>query len=175
LTKATSRSVRSHAEPAKLRARQRIAATIAEHAKRRFLRLELPRTYYLQSKQPDRLGLILGMLPREVVLVTTLETNRDEGYDAISKAPRPSFRVAQFKALDWPRKVLTLEPLMDFDTELFADMIASVEPEYVWLGFNSRPKQVALPEPSPEKVLALVARLHASGIDVRGKDTRGLL
>jgi hypothetical protein len=45
--------------------------------------------------------------------------------------------------------------------------------EYVWLGYNSRPKSVKLPEPSPEKVQEFVGLL--AGIEVRGKELRGLV
>ena len=109
-----------------------------------------------------------------MILVTTLETNRDEGYGAVSKAPPPSKRYAQFKKLEWPRKVVTVEPAMDFDVEEFAEWLISLKPEYVWLGFNSRPRSVRLPEPSKEKMLALAERLKKAGIQVRGKELWGL-
>jgi hypothetical protein len=109
-----------------------------------------------------------------VILVTTLETNRDEGYKAISKAPVPSKRCEQFRKMDYPRKVVTIEPVMDFDTEIFFSWILDIKPEYVWLGFNSHPKQVHLPEPSKEKVVEFMGRLRAERIEVRGKDLRGI-
>jgi len=130
--------------------------------------------FYLQSKRPECLAPHVDALPDNVILVTTLETNRDEGYDGISKAPPPSERFRQFLALDWPRKVVTVEPMMDFDAAEFAGWLARIGPEYVWLGYNSRPKQVALPEPSTEKVRELARILVGKGIPVRGKRLRGL-
>ena len=56
----------------------------------------------------------------------------------------------------------------------FAGWLVRLRPEYVWLGFNSRPSQVTLPEPSPEKVRGLAGILVEEGIPVRGKRLRGL-
>lgn len=130
--------------------------------------------YYFQTKRPEYLAQFIGEFPPNVILVTTLETNRDDGYGAVSKAPPPSKRYAQFKQLEWSRKVVTVEPAMDFDVDEFAEWLISLKPEYVWLGFNSRPRSVRLPEPSKEKMLALAERLKKAGIEVRGKELWGL-
>jgi len=132
-------------------------------------------TYYFQSKQPVCFAPYLSQLPANVVLVTTLETNRDHGYRSISKAPPPSVRHQQLKDLDYARKVITIEPVMAFDLEPFVSMIKQIQPEYVWLGFNTRPASVRLPEPSAAELEAFVDCLEQSGIDVRGKDLRGLV
>lgn len=131
-------------------------------------------SFYLQSKKPSCLKPHLKMLPETAILVTTLETNRDEGYDRVSKAPKPSQRFKQFVSLNYPRKVVTIEPVMDFDVETFANWIVEINPEYVWLGFNSRDKQVHLPEPSPDKLREFVGTLTRHGIEVRGKKLRGI-
>jgi len=131
-------------------------------------------TFYLQSKKPLCLKPHLKTLPDSVAVVTTLETNRDEGYDKVSKAPPPSERFRQFLSLDYPRKVVTIEPAMDFDAEEFAGWIARIKPEYVWLGLNSRNAEVKLPDPSSEKLREFASILVARGIEVRGKHLRGL-
>ncbi len=140
----------------------------------------------LQSKRPDIFLMYARFLPPNVILGTTLETNRDEGYKLVSKARPPTERWRQFCDLRWPRKCVTVEPIMDFDLDNFSDMLTcvhgephaarsrTVHPAHVWFGYNSKPKQVELPEPSPEKVVALMERLVGAGIDVRGKDLRGL-
>lgn len=140
----------------------------------------------LQSKEPQWLGLYVDRFPPNMILGTTLETNRDEGYAGISKAPPPTKRWEQFRQLQWPRKCVTVEPIMDFDLADFVDMLTCVHgerhaahsrtmhPEHVWIGYNSRPKQAELPEPSPEKVMALMERLVQAGVEVRPKDLRGL-
>jgi hypothetical protein len=132
------------------------------------------RTYYFQSKRPACFEPFLREFPGNVILLTTLETNRDSGYGLVSQAPPPSERYQQFKALDYPRKVFTLEPIMDFDPFTFARWIIELSPEYVWLGFNSRPLSVTLPEPSPEKLRKFMTQLVDGGIEIRGKNLRGL-
>ena len=148
---------------------RRIIERIVEHTRRR-----PHKTYYLQSKRPAYFKRFLDDLPGNVILLTTLETNRDKGYRKISKAPPPSVRYAQFKALDYPRKVVTIEPVLDFDLRTFTAWIRRIRPEYVWLGFNSRPESVTLPEPPEEKVQRLADRLMEAGIEVRGKTLRGV-
>ncbi len=131
-------------------------------------------SFYLQSKKPSCLKPFLKVLPKTAILVTTLETNRDKGYGKISKAPKPSSRFKQFASLKYPRKVVTIEPVMDFDVKTFAKWIVRIKPEYVWLGFNSRDGQVKLPEPSPDKLREFVGILVRQGIEVRGKKLRGM-
>ena len=63
--------------------------------------------YYFQSKNPRYLKQFIGEYPKNTILLTTLETNRDEGYDKISKAPKPSKRYQDFLELDFPKKALT--------------------------------------------------------------------
>ena len=150
---------------------RRIINQIVKHNQR----ARIQKTYYLQSKRPVYFEPFLAELPPNAVLLTTLETNRDEGYKAISKAPPPSERYRQFKALDYPRKVVTIEPILDFDLKTFFNWIRSIKPEYVWLGFNSKPKSVKLPEPTEAKVQELVNRLLDAGIEVRGKTLRGVV
>jgi DNA repair photolyase len=149
---------------------RRIIESIVEHSASR------PQTtYYLQSKKPDYFKPFLSELPESVVLLTTLETNRDKGYKAISKAPPPSVRYKQFKALAYPRKVVTVEPVLDFDLRTFGAWIRGIQPEHIWLGFNSKPESVDLPEPSEEKVQKLANKLLDAGIEVRGKKLRGVV
>jgi len=53
-------------------------------------------------------------------------------------------------------------------------MIVDAEPEYVWIGYNSKPKLVKLPEPTIEETITLIKALRNSGIEVRGKNLRGV-
>lgn len=132
------------------------------------------RTYYFQSKRPEYFETFTGLFPGNVIVLTTIETNRDNGYHKVSKAPPPSKRYRQFSVLDYPRKVITIEPIMDFDLDVFSKWIIDLNPEYVWLGFNSRPKQVRLPDPTEEKVDQLMKGLTQRGIKIFGKELRGL-
>ena len=134
--------------------------------------------YYFQSKHPRCLDQYIGEFPRNSILVTTLETNRDEGYERISKAPVPSRRFREFYQLWFPRKVVTIEPVMDFDHDEFLKWMIMLRDqgflEYVWFGYNSKPDEVHLPEPSEDKSQRFVDALKEAGIEVKGKDLRGV-
>jgi len=136
-----------------------------------------PKTYYFQSKAPsifnDYLDWFNGNQDK-VILLTTLETNRDEGYRDISKAPLPTMRFHDFLDLEYSRKVVTIEPVLDFDLEIFLTWMRLLKDqetlEYVWFGFDS--KNCGLPEPSTEKAQRFVDELQSYGIEVRGKTLR---
>jgi hypothetical protein len=134
--------------------------------------------YYFQSKNPKSLARFLEEYPINSILLTTIETNRDEGYEKISKAPRPSVRFNDFFELDFPRKVLTIEPILDFDLSILVEWIRQLSNQgtllYVWVGFNSKKGQVKLPEPSPKKVHLLIKELRKIGVRVRGKELRSI-
>ncbi len=128
--------------------------------------------YYFQSKRPEYFTPFLDLFPANVTLVTTLETDDDQGYEYISKAPPPTERYAQFKALDYLRKVVTIEPVMKFNVHSFAEMIVDLEPEHVWFGFNSRHKSVQIPEPTEQEIFNFLTLLKENGIELRAKKLR---
>jgi hypothetical protein len=127
------------------------------------------RLWFIQSKSPASIEKYIPMLPKNTILLTTLETNRDANYDFFSQAPKPSLRYEQFKHLDYPQKIVTIEPIMDFDLEIFTDWIVSINPLAVFIGYNSHPMPVALPEPDMEKTLDLIVALKNKGIRVLTK------
>ena len=139
----------------------------------------MKKQYYFQSKNPlcfKQYMKWFKLNQEKVMLLTTLETNRDEGYDKISRAPPPTQRFKDFYDLDYGRKVVTIEPVLDFDLAPFVDMILQLHAqgslEYVWFGFDS--KNCGLPEPSEEKAQVFVDCLQDNGIEVRGKTLRGV-
>ena len=126
------------------------------------------KTFYFQSKDPSCFEKYLdhfNIIPN-ITLLTTLETNRDKDYEKISKAPPPSERAIDFYLLNFPRKIVTIEPIMDFDLKIFYQMLKSINPLKVYMGYNSRPKKVSLPEPSLEKLYCLKKLLTTAGIEV---------
>lgn len=129
------------------------------------------RNWLLQSKNPKCFEQYLDQLPKETYLVTTFETNRDTT-KKISKAPLTSKRLADFRALQWDKKFVTVEPIMDFDLDIFAEQIASVKPACVFIGYNTKPDIVKLPEPSKEKTMDLIQRLESKGVKVLTKNMR---
>jgi len=142
-------------------------------------RPRMKKTYYFQSKDPIVFNRYLDWFKEnrdKVTLLTTLETNRDRGYRHISGAPLPSKRFQDFLDIDYDKKVLTIEPVLDFDVGAFLDMILKLkfrnQLRYVWFGFDS--KNCGLPEPSIEKAQELVDELQSYNIEVRGKTLRGV-
>ncbi len=136
-----------------------------------------PKIYYFQSKAPSVFNQYLDWFNEnedKVILLTTLETNRDEGYRSISKAPLPTKRFYDFLDLPYTRKVVTIEPVLDFDLEIFLNWMRLLKDqgtlEYVWFGYDS--KNCGLGEPSTEKSQRFVDELQAYGIEVRGKNLR---
>jgi len=143
-------------------------------------RPKIKKTYYFQSKDPYCFNEYLDWFRAnqdKVILLTTLETNRDEGYRKISKAPPPTKRFIDFLELDYPRKVVTIEPVLDFDFGYFINMIMAFYKqeslEYVWFGFDS--KKCGLPEPTIKKAQDFVNALIHCGIEVRGKSLREVI
>lgn len=147
----------------------KIIEAIKEHNPR------MEKEFYWQSKKPDTFDRFKDKLPDNCILLTTLETNRDKEYRDISKAPLPSERFKQFKELDYPRKVVTVEPVMDFDLNEFSSWLGSLDLEYLWFGFDSHPQKVEYPEPTEEKAQRMVSILkNRYGTEVRGKSLRGV-
>jgi len=57
--------------------------------------------------------------------------------------------------------------VLDFDVDELASMIATVNPEFLNLGADS--KGHGLPEPTVDKIHQLVDKLHEYGIELREK------
>lgn len=127
------------------------------------------RTFLLQSKNPRRF--LDFVFPDNVMLGTTLESNRDYSVGAISNAPMIADRAEAMLHIS-NRKTITIEPLMDFDLDVFYRMIMKIKPFIVWVGYVSKPDKNVLPEPPIDKVKTLTTWLRNAGIDVRTKDLR---
>jgi protein gp37 len=118
--------------------------------------------YLFQSKNPARMLTIehyfndLFLNFDKAVVCTTLETNRHYP-DVMRAAPSIVARVSAFRYLPFKRYV-TIEPILDFDIEPFVELLKRCEPEQVNIGADSGNN--GLPEPSREKVLALIAELQ---------------
>jgi protein gp37 len=94
-------------------------------------------TFLFLTKNPRRFFEFLGSFSPNCILGCTIETNRDEIVGKISKAPRVSERYKAMVELDWPRKMLSIEPIMDFDLEVFLDWISHISPEICAIGYDN--------------------------------------
>jgi len=123
------------------------------------IRSEPDKSFLIQSKDPATFNRVT--FPRNVILGTTLETNRDDLYKRISKAPKPSRRYGDFVAVKHTTKMVTIEPVIDFDLKVLVSWMENINPCMVWLGYDSRSNH--LPEPKLEKVTRLYWELGRRG------------
>lgn len=125
-------------------------------------------TYLFQTKNPSRFNFFKNHFPDSTILGTTIETNRENN---LASAPLRSLRVVGMK-VDWHKiykfdRMVTIEPIMDFDVVALVEMIKKIKPKFVNIGADSKGHN--LPEPSWEKVEILVKELKKF-TDVNLKD-----
>jgi DNA repair photolyase len=130
------------------------------------------RTFLIQSKNPHYFLKYLNFasplcIPDNVIIGTTIETNQTT--DTISKAPEPALRGHAMKLLERCKKEVTIEPIMDFDLNNMVEWMQAIEPEFVYIGYDSHPERNKLPEPMWSKTQLLIDDLRAAGIEVREK------
>jgi hypothetical protein len=75
----------------------------------------------------------------------------------ITSAPSPLERATAFQQIYWKRKMISIEPIMDFDLEELVVWIKNLKPEFVSIGADSQRNN--LPEPSKEKIERLIEEL----------------
>lgn len=129
---------------------------------------EFKNRYLFQSKNPHRIVKFKDFLPDDVVIGTTIETNKD--FPQMGNAPPPRERAIAIKfmsTINYPTMV-TIEPIMEFDSEDLADLIECCFPEWVNIGADSKGHD--LPEPTAMQILSLADRLEKAGIEVKLKD-----
>lgn len=112
------------------------------------------KTFFFQSKRPKTFERF--EFPDNVILGTTIESNRY--YTMISRAQRPDIRADDFYKLKHPRKFVTIEPIMDFDLDIMVDWMWIINPERIYIGYDT--KKSGLNEPSLVKTEELIKRLE---------------
>jgi len=131
-------------------------------------------TYLFQSKNPERFINYLeeDLFPEKIILGTTIETDRS----GISKAPSPYERSQSMNKIKelYPeiRRMVTIEPIIDFDHKRMIQMMEWIQPEFVNIGADS--KGHGLAEPSAEKLEQLIKDLEKI-TEVRIKSNLGRL
>ena len=111
--------------------------------------------YLFQSKNPSRFLLYELSLIGNALWGTTIETNRIYP-QFMGNAPTPYYRVKAMLEIGQP-KMVSIEPIMDFDPEELVRYMRLIKPEFVSIGADS--KGHGLPEPTKEKIYDLVSAL----------------
>jgi len=129
-------------------------------------------TFFFQTKNPARYLKYLPDFLWDSILCTTIETNR--WYPEIMQyAPHPELRSAAMHKITGFQKHVTIEPIMDFDLDEMVSMIKFCEPTKVNIGADS--KHNHLPEPSKDKLLALINELQKFTVIDRKTNLQRLL
>jgi protein gp37 len=116
-----------------------------------------PSSYFLfLTKNPKRYMEFLDLYPENVVLGATIETNRDY---PVSKAPATVERYGFMKKLPFKNRIISIEPIMDFDLETFVNWVKEINPVMVHVGYDNYNNN--LPEPSLSKTYQLIDQLRA--------------
>lgn len=139
---------------------------VLEHCKK------FDNTYLFQTKNPQR---FIGLhFPVKSIICTTLES--DSFYpDFMGDTSHPidrSMAMNYFRDIPITKQV-TIEPIMEFHLEHFVTMIKRCHPDVVAIGADSKNKH--LPEPSKEKILALISELSKFTNIVRKTNLERLL
>ena len=114
--------------------------------------LDYPKnTYLFQSKNPKRFHEFISAIPLNSILGATIESNREVGL-AYSKAPPIIERINEMVKLK-SRKMITIEPVFDFDVKEFVESLQLIKPEWINIGADSNTKkEYIFREPSKEKL-----------------------
>ncbi|MDY7027970.1 MAG: DUF5131 family protein [Spirochaetota bacterium] len=118
-------------------------------------------TYLFQTKNPRRFEGWFPLLQKTgYVLGTTIETNRT--YPQMKVAPDgivPTPHDRAYALSDMPgRRMVTIEPIMDFDLLDLVYLIEIIDPEWVNIGADSGHNN--LPEPPEYKIRNLIKQLR---------------
>ena len=121
--------------------------------------IDTPAQLFFQTKNPLRLCEFIDTIPKGSIICTTIETNRFYS-EKMGFTSLPQTRAFAMKKIDEAgfEIQVTIEPIMDFDLPDFVDLIRWCNPTQVNIGADSGNNH--LPEPSKEKLLALIDELQ---------------
>jgi DNA repair photolyase len=120
-------------------------------------------TFFFETKNPSRYWQFLGRFPSNVILSTTIETNRTDYTELISKAPSTLDRYLAFVGIpsEQFKKHVSIEPIMDFDLTVMTYMMRQIHPWKVSMGYDNYGvlKRCRVPEPNKTQYEALKEKL----------------
>jgi len=112
-------------------------------------------TFLFLTKNPARYQDFVDLFGDNCILGATIETNRNYN---VTKAPPPAKRYKAMKEIDFDRKFVSIEPVMDFDYITFYEWIRDIGPEMVAIGYDNYNN--GLPEPPVSKVRRFISDLE---------------
>jgi len=123
--------------------------------------------FLFMTKNPERYLKLLPYIPKNAILGTTIETTSNELIQTcnISKAPLPTQRYEAMKDLEWDRKMVSIEPILDFKLDTFSKWIETINPFIVYVGYDNY--SLKLKEPSLLKTNELIDRLKETSLVIR--------
>lgn len=115
--------------------------------------------YLFQTKNPGRYMDFLDEFPVFTILATTIETNRLT--DLISKAPIPSSRAIGMALIPhrlFRKIMITIEPALEWDTDVMYQWIELLKPSFVNIGIDSKRHHMRWPQML--EIIDLIKRLR---------------
>jgi len=117
--------------------------------------LSLGTRFLFQSRNPHIFNSTDWPKLSNIYYGTTIETNRDY---RLSHAPTPFERYHSFSMLKHPHKLVSIEPIMDFDLDVMLGWMKEIKSAIIQVGADNYHNR--LPEPHWDKVEALLKGLR---------------
>jgi DNA repair photolyase len=127
--------------------------------------------YLFQTRNLNRVKKFL--FPANTCIATTIETDDYHLADSYTSAPSVLARIEEMRELRIKRKIITIEPIMEFNPARFAGILETIKPAQVNIGADTGNNR--LPEPSKEKILEFIPELEKFTTVVQKKNLRRLL
>ena len=123
--------------------------------------------FLFMTKNPKRYITMLPHIPDNAILGVTIETDKDEviEIDKVSNAPPPSKRYEAMRYLNWDKKLLSIEPILDFNTETFARWVKDINPLIIYIGYDNY--YYKLREPTLKQTNDLLSNLPETSLVIR--------
>jgi len=129
-------------------------------------------TFLFLTKNPWRYFDFLEEFPSNALFGVTIETNRSELTQQLSRAPAPLDRFYAMNSLRAyeRRTFVVIEPVLDFRPRGLKSWLEVISPEFVVIGYDNHRHR--LPEPALEKTREFIEALEDAGLEVLKKTLR---
>jgi len=114
--------------------------------------------FIFQTKNPHRVIYHASELPIKSTVITTIESNRDYPEIYNGEVPKIKDRINGISFFTLVKTQITIEPILDFDLEIFVAMLKKANVNQINIGANT--SKLKLPEPRANKILYLIKELE---------------